>query len=100
MRRHIPLDLESTGSLFAISHETYLYFFPNLASFARGCLRIFSPAKTLSSQRPPPPSRFFCAAPTLISPNLAPFAPLECQDKPGRSNILKGGYLVGCPFDK
>jgi MFS family permease len=28
------------------------------------------------------------------------FAPLECQDKPGRSNILKGGYLVGCPFDK
>ena len=22
------------------------------------------------------------------------------QDKPGRSNILKGGYLVNCPFDK
>src|SRR5262245_15601291 len=34
MRRHIPLDLESTGSLFAISHETYLYLFPNLAPFA------------------------------------------------------------------
>jgi hypothetical protein len=25
---------------------------------------------------------------------------LERQDKPGRSNILKGGYLVNCPFDK
>jgi len=24
----------------------------------------------------------------------------ERQDKPGRSNILKGGYLVNCPFDK
>src|SRR5947208_5908276 len=29
-----------------------------------------------------------------------PLRPLERQDKPGRSNILKGGYLVGCPFDK
>jgi hypothetical protein len=26
--------------------------------------------------------------------------PSERQDKPGRSNILKGGYLVDCPFDK
>jgi hypothetical protein len=32
--------------------------------------------------------------------SFAAFASLECQDKPGRSNILKGGYLVGCPFDK
>src|SRR4030095_4629435 len=33
MRRRVPLDFESTGSssLFATSHETYLYFFPNLA---------------------------------------------------------------------
>jgi hypothetical protein len=31
---------------------------------------------------------------------LGVFAPLERQDKPGRSNILKGGYLVNCPFDK
>jgi len=33
-------------------------------------------------------------------PIFAALASLECQDKPGRSNILKGGYLVGCPFDK
>jgi len=28
------------------------------------------------------------------------FAPWVRQDKPGRSNILKGGYLVNYPFDK
>src|SRR4030095_15625883 len=34
MRRHVRLDFESacSSSLFAISHQTYLYFFPNLAS--------------------------------------------------------------------
>jgi hypothetical protein len=35
--------------------------------------------------------------------NLFYFAPLRLwmrQEKPGRSNILKGGYLVNSPFDK
>jgi hypothetical protein len=35
-----------------------------------------------------------------ISETFVVFVPSERQDKPGRSNILKGGYLVNCPFDK
>jgi hypothetical protein len=55
-----------------------------LSIFARANVRIYSPAKhvlsnvegTLSSQSPST-QPFFFAAPTLISPNLASFAPLR-----------------------
>jgi hypothetical protein len=58
-----------------------------------------SPAKAQRPQRSEKPDEIIRK--NFIFPfELGDFAPLERQDKPGRSNILKGGYLVNCPFDK
>jgi hypothetical protein len=89
-------------------------FFRTWRPLRESSLRIFSPAKralskvegTLSSQSPSPPTTFSFAAPTLISPNLAPpstalracFASLrEANSSPFFSHQVRkdrNGYLL------